>query len=713
MDKKNLDNWRPLSLTNADYKILAKMLAVRTQNVIDELIHTDQCGFVKGRDISNLLREIDDILENNKDGKNDYILLAIDYRKAFDTIRTDFIMKCLDLFGFGTYFKQWIHIILSNRTFCVKNGGHLSKNYEMERGARQGCPLSPLLFILGIEMLGISIRQSENIKGITVRFRGHLITHKIKQYADDTTFLLNGIIDFREVLSKIKDFSIISGLHINKNKTFAMQIGKNTEKKTNFEGIKFTNKIKLLGIHFSNSNSARNIEDNWVNRIEKLEKNLTLWSRRKLTLHGKVLIIKTFGISQFIYVMKSIGLKIEVLKKINRILFSFIWGKDFKSGRTFEKIKRKTLCRDIENGGLNMIDLIDMQNTFLLKWGMKLITQSNKNWTAIPILFLRNVGWENVFFSRINEKQFNGLESIKSDFWKDVIKNWIHLNQDNKFLDINTLRFEDNTIYNNEEIKFKGKTLYLEDAAIRGIGSVRDMLDSGNFISYEEFIYKTGLYPRAELDYNVIINALRQSKIPKIGKDRSLLIENAREILGRSNKILRNSIKEDDNSLSIGHQFWNRKFEQDIINKFAATTESTKEIKLREFIFKIFHNIYPTNIMLQKMKISPTDRCDYCGEIDYIDHAFVTCIKHVDYWSAVNNWIKKEIGIFIPDRTTEKLFGIVKGEHKNYKGKKVEIANHILLIAKFSIAKAKFYENLRAIDIFESEILKRKKFLTL
>merc|ERR1711860_355498 len=117
--------------------------------------------------------------------------------------------------------------------------------------------------------------------------------------------------------------------------------------------------------------------------------------------------------------------------------------------------------------------------------------------------------------------------------------------------------------------------------------------------------------------------------------------------------------------------------------------------------------------MLQKMKISPTDRCDYCGEIDYIDHAFVTCIKHFDYWSAVNNWIKKEIDISIPDRTTEKLFGIVKGEHKNYKGKKVEIGNHILLIAKFSIAKAKFYENLRPIDIFESEILKRKKFLTL
>ena len=265
MDRCKLDNWRPLSLTNADYKVLAKIIARRIQGTLDEIVHSDQCGFVKGRDIANLLREIDDIIEDNKEENNEYILLAIDYRKAFDTIRTDFIIKSLKLFGFGDYIIEWINIILQNRTFCVKNGGHISGIYPMQRGVRQGCPLSPLIFIIAVELLAISIRQSDKIKGITVYLRHYPVTHKIKQYADDTTFLLKDLIDFREVLSKIKEFSKVSGLSLNKKKTVAMHISqKNPTEINTFEGIQFVNKIKLLGIFFSRNKSARNIEENWT-----------------------------------------------------------------------------------------------------------------------------------------------------------------------------------------------------------------------------------------------------------------------------------------------------------------------------------------------------------------------------------------------------------------------------------------------------------------
>ena len=219
---------------------------------------------------------------------------------------TQFILQCVDIFGFGPYMKKWIEIILENRTFCVKNGGYISAEYQMLRGVRQGCPLSPLLFIIAVEMLGIKVRQDDKIKGIKVRVGNCVISNKIKQYADDTTFLLSDMIDFREILSKIKEFSSLSGLYINKTKTYAMKLGARGENFAEFRGIKFVDKIKLLGIHFSNRQSARNLEENWEGKIEKLEKNLTLWSRRHLTLLGKTTIIKTFGISQFVYVMKSI-----------------------------------------------------------------------------------------------------------------------------------------------------------------------------------------------------------------------------------------------------------------------------------------------------------------------------------------------------------------------------------------------------------------------
>ena len=666
---------------------------------------------MKGRDISNLLREVDDILENNRDEVSEHIILAIDYRKVFDTIKTDFIMNCLGIFGFGMYFRHWINIILLNRTFCVKNGGHISKEYVMGRGVRQGCPLSPLLFILAIELLGISVRQSDKIKGIIVRVNHYPIRHKIKQYADDTTFLLNGLIDFREILSKIKEFAVISGLYINKNKTFAMKLGKSNIKVDVFDGIKFTDKIKLLGIHFSNSESARNIQENWEKRIENLEKNLTNWSRRKLTLFGKVTIIKTFGISQFIYVMKSIGLKKEILQKINRILFSFIWGKDFKSGRTFEKIKRNILCREIEKGGLSMIDMIDLQNTFLLKWGFKLISQKNENWTGYPIALLKSVGGEKVFFCNIEEKQFKGLEKIKSGFWREVIQTWLQKNNTGKIFDLKLLKFEENTIFNNINIKYKGKTLHMEEVAKKGIICVKDFLNSDQLLSYEEFLYKIGRYPGAEFDYNAIFNALEQCSIKKTGLEISNFTENSKEILCRGNKVLRNMIREDDNNQSIGQQFWSRKFEEDILLRYKSTVEGTKEIKMKEIMFKIFHNIYPTNFMLQKMKILDTNRCKYCGEVDFIEHFFVTCKRLTEYWDAVLEWINKEIGIKVANIISHKLFGITKEENKSHKIEKIEKANYVLIIAKFSIVKTNFLEQCNIKDCFENEIIKRKKYM--
>ena len=714
LDRDNLDNWRPLSLTNADYKILAKIIAIRIQGTLHEIVHRDQCGFIKGRDIANLLREIDDIIENNKDENNEFILLAIDYRKAFDTIKNDFILKCLELFGFGEYIIQWINIILHNRTFCVKNGGHISGSYLMQRGVRQGCPLSPLIFIIAIELLGISTRQSDSIKGIQVRIRHFPVTHKIKQYADDTTFLLRDFIDFREVLSKIKEFSKVSGLCINKKKTNAMFISKKDPRDINsFEGIKFVNKIKLLGIFFSNNESARDIEENWTTKIEKLSQNLTLWTRRNLTLFGKVTIIKTFGLSQFIYVMKSIGIPLPILQRINRILFSFIWGKDFKSGRTFEKIKRKVLCRNIEEGGLNMIDIIDMQNTFYIKWALRLLTDRNQLWTAMPIYILRGVGGENAFLCEIQVEKLIGLNNIKSKFWKEVLHTWLMKNKNGKLLDLRELRIIDRPIFNNNSIRYTGKTLFLKDTIDKGIFCVRDFVKDNQIITFDEFIYKVGGFPRANLDYNVIYNALFQLEINESGLDLSTLMGNALGILNMDNKLIRNLISDGDNSMAIGQQYWNKKFENDIMDRYTAVVTCTKEIKLKELIFKIFHNIYPTNFMLQKMKLSPTTKCDHCESIDYIDHFFVTCERLNAFWNAVIGWIEKETGLVVENGMQEKLFGIIKGEKSNYKGRKVEISNLILLIAKLSIVKARTFNTQNIVNIFEEEILKREKYLKL
>ena len=152
------------------------------------------------------------------------------------------------MFGIKGDFCDWIELILRNRRSCVRNGGYLSDLFDMERGVRQMCPISPLLFILTLELLARDIRKNTKIKGIQVRQESRPI--KIKMYADDANLFLRDMIDFREVLSRIKLFSVFSGLLLNKQKSAAIKIGDTSFKNKVKYGIKFVNRLKILGIIF-------------------------------------------------------------------------------------------------------------------------------------------------------------------------------------------------------------------------------------------------------------------------------------------------------------------------------------------------------------------------------------------------------------------------------------------------------------------------------
>ncbi|GFR64029.1 reverse transcriptase [Elysia marginata] len=185
LPREDLGNWRPISLTNTDYKILAEALALRLNKVIGDIISTDQSGFIKGRNISSTLREIADILEHENDKGADSIILTLNYKKAFDTVSVKFIVETFKHFGFGENFRRWVSTLFKERTALVKNGGYLSREFQINRGVRQGCPIAPLIFLLAAEVLAQSIRQNNRIHGIKLPMSDKSV--KIKQFADDTT----------------------------------------------------------------------------------------------------------------------------------------------------------------------------------------------------------------------------------------------------------------------------------------------------------------------------------------------------------------------------------------------------------------------------------------------------------------------------------------------------------------------------------------------
>ena len=131
---------------------------------ITKIVHVDQFAFIKGRLVGDLLREIDDIIELGKLKFPDSMILSLDYARAFDSVSLSAVKKALQYFGFDGTFMKWVDILLYERKSCVQNGGYLSEFFVMERGVRQGCPISPLFFIITLELLARDIRKNELIK---------------------------------------------------------------------------------------------------------------------------------------------------------------------------------------------------------------------------------------------------------------------------------------------------------------------------------------------------------------------------------------------------------------------------------------------------------------------------------------------------------------------------------------------------------------------
>ena len=166
-EKDLLKNYRPISLTNFDYKIIAFVLTQKLQTVIDRLISHDQSAYIKKRYIGNNARLISDILEYTEIFNEPGVLLSLDFEKAFDTIEWDFMYKCLEKFNFGDKFINLIKTLYNGPNIVIKNNGYFTREIKLTTGLRQGCPLSALIFILCVEIMAINIRNNENIKGFT------------------------------------------------------------------------------------------------------------------------------------------------------------------------------------------------------------------------------------------------------------------------------------------------------------------------------------------------------------------------------------------------------------------------------------------------------------------------------------------------------------------------------------------------------------------
>ena len=347
-----ISSWRPITLLNSTYKILSATIANRLKKVLNSIIHSDQTAFLKGRFIGENTRVVYDVLWETYQSKKKGLLLSVDFKSAFDVMNWDFIENCLRLFNFGANFIHTYRCLNQNTFSRIVYNGHASKDpIHLERGCRQGDPVSCYFFIIGAEILANRVRQSDTIRGIKL---GRTCA-KVIQYADDTTFFLDGTEEsLRAVFDELGWFAKFSGLKPNVAKSNGMWSGSHsssTEKICPEIDLNWVNKIKLLGIVFE-PKCLNTVEENIRVKKDSISRVINMWKNRHLTLAGKIVVVKTLLLPQITHVLSSLPDPDDAfIKDINQIFFSFIWG----SKRN--PIKRIRLCQSLEDSGLGMIDI--------------------------------------------------------------------------------------------------------------------------------------------------------------------------------------------------------------------------------------------------------------------------------------------------------------------------------------------------------------------
>ena len=257
----------------AELKILARVLASRLQLVISDLIGPEQTFHRKGRSIQDNLHLIREVLEGIEDD-TEAALISLDQSKAFDRVDHRLLATVLDTAGSEPEFRRWISMMYHNLQAVVQVNGRRSGAFAIECAVRQGCPLSPLFYILMLEPLLRRLRNegtSPALRGVP--FAG-LLTARVSAFADDITVFVSCCLDIETVKEVVVEYEQIAGAKVNFDKSEGLRLGAWRGSNT------LPGPIRIFGLWFG---PELQLEWNW----SEVQAKVKIWLSRRLSLKGK------------------------------------------------------------------------------------------------------------------------------------------------------------------------------------------------------------------------------------------------------------------------------------------------------------------------------------------------------------------------------------------------------------------------------------------
>lgn len=656
-DRGLLKNYRPISLSNYDYKIIAFVLARRLQKVIHNIVHPDQSAYIKGRYIGNNARYIADFYEYCEKHSTPGAILGLDFEKAYDRLEWNYMFRVLEAFNFGNRFIKWIQILYTNPVMFIKNNGWLSEPIEACRGIRQGCPASGMMFIIALELMAINIRTNNDIKGMQIGCRDR----KLAQYADDSTLTLTDVESISVSMKTICDFCDVSGMKLNVHKTEGIWLGSFKDNPAYFCGINFTTRpVRILGIYIGHDVEGCYCE-NWLKKIQRLKSCIHVWKCRKLSLFGKVNVLKGLALAKFVYCMTVLPVPVEIIKEITKSFHSFLW-------KGTDRIKRNTLIAQYEHGGIKMVDVESMVVSLKAAWIPRLINVNKSenilhkylHEYCLDIRFLLNGG--------ICDDKLFPSDVYIPQFYKDCITSFNLCKSKVRIREATVHSFLTQPIWCNELFIFKGRSICYSSWIKSDIKWVKDLYDeNGQFVTANQLCEKLLCKRNWISEYSIVKKSVERygclfddkhyaeyenisDKIILNGKDRNFVID------GQKSKFFYNILVEKKCCRSYTERYWRKQLNKDIDifqweKIYMNRVHCLMDNRMRQFMYKLFHNIIPNREMLCKWKKTEDNVCPLCGDVENIKHIYYECCYIKPVWSELGKrmnidltWAKILIG---------------------------------------------------------------------
>ena len=720
-DRRCIRNYRPISLLQVDYKILARIMANRFKKVLPKIVSENQTCCIVGRDISNSIANVRDLITLVENDNLEGYIIKADQEKAFDRLSHEYMFTVLEKFGFGDVFVKWINIFYSEINSSVKCNGFLTKYFSIKNGIRQGCPISALLYVLAAEPLQCIISDNNNISGISIPLSDKVA--KMFQHADDTTVTVSNKQSIDEVFNVLELYGKCSGARINKSKSEIMPIGKGciTESEQQRYGLKICeNELLLLGVYIGKNQSQCN-ELNWRGKINKIKALLNMWLQRKLTIQGRVNVISSLFMSRLWYTLFVTSMPDWAITEIKNICVNFIWNNGA------HLVKYNTIICEKSKGGLQLPDIKSKLIAFRLKFLARFLNEEyHVLWKDIFRYFIHNILnmklREEIVYMSLENKYLYCIPVVYREMLQSLsaIKESISFNY-------NVIDIYHQPLFCNSEILISGKTILWNDFITAGITQLKD-------ICYE---VKTGFLPDnaiVEMVTNVDEDISQDNIVKRYNALKCALPEKwtqtiQTKLYTRTEKIVID-INVNMNSKLVDFKMctskqlywlviekmcqlpksiekWIDIFQTDesiICSMWKGVNMYWKPSIMIELDFKIVHYCIFTNERLLKMKLIDNDLCDICSnEIEDIMHLFVKCTELYNFHMYVSKQVEELFENCDSDQKNyivyEEIF--ILGLNRTIKGVNVNFINFMLSVARYCVFRRRnlVKNNMNSIDI--------------